>query len=132
MKDMQPEYVDELKDYDIDMLEHSLGKNAKDYKAIDLQGALVIMRNLLGSTLKKVGVQISKDSTSEDVDAKMKRNNVKVEHRMDYRFDDTWRNGLYVYKGMDLAGFISEPLRKQPSVFEIDRTPHIIVRAALQ
>ena len=59
MKDMQPEYVDELKDYDIDMLEHSLGKNAKDYKAIDLQDALVIMRNLLGSTLKKVGVQIS-------------------------------------------------------------------------
>lgn len=121
MKDMMPEYVDELKDYDIDMLEHNLDKNAKDYNA----GAAP---ELLFKTLKKLGVDISE--SEESVDAAMKKNGVKVEHRTNY--DDTWRNGTYIYKGMDLAGFISEPLFKKPGFFDINRSPSVVVRAALQ
>jgi len=132
MKNMMPEYVDELKGYDIDMLEHNLDKNAKDYKVDDLKSATLVIQSLLDKALKKVGVNIAEDSTEEGVDFLLKRHNVKVEHRKNYTGDDTWRNGIYVYKGMDLVGFISEPLFKKPDVFAIDRATHVVVRAALQ
>ena len=132
MKDMLPEYVDELKPYDIGMLEHNLSRNAKDYKTTNVRKALLIIQDLLDKTLKKVGINISEDSSATAVDAALAKNNVKVEHRAKYSDEDSWRNGIYVYKGMDLVGFISEPLYKKPSIFEIDITPFVFVRAALQ
>jgi len=132
MKNMMPEYVDELNAYDIDMLEHNLNRNAKDYKADNMDGAIGLIKGLLGETLNKVGVVFSSDSSAESVDEQLKETNVKVEHRSHYQEDDAWRNGIYVYKGMDLTGFISEPLVKRPSVFELDRAPYVVVRAALQ
>jgi len=132
MKNMMPEYVDELKAYDVDMLEHNLDRNAKDHTAKTPIEAFGIVRDLLDKTLKKAGVDISEDSTEAAVDSLLEKTNVKVEHRSHYQEDDTWRNGVYIYKGMDLLGFISEPLVKRPSVFELDRTPYVVVRSALQ
>lgn len=132
MKNMIPEYVDELKRYDIDMLEHNLNRNAKDYTASSPMEAFSIIRRLLDKTLKKAGVDISKDSSEDAVDALLKKTNVRVEHRVHYQADDVWRNGVYVYKAMDLLGFISEPLLKRPSAFDLNMTPYVVVRAALQ
>ncbi len=132
MKNMMPEYVSELKAYDIDMLEHNLDKNAEDHKAKSPKEAFDIIQQLLDKTLKRAGVNISEDSSADVVDSLLKKTNVKVEHRSHYQEDDTWRNGVYIYKGMDLMGFISEPLVKRPSVFELDRTPYVVVRSALQ
>jgi hypothetical protein len=132
MKNMMPEYVDELKRYDMDMLEHNLDRNAKDYTASDPKEAFNIVRHLLDKTLKRTGVDISKDSSEEAVDALLEKTNVRVEHRSNYQEDDAWRNGIYIYKGMDLAGFISEPLIKRPGVFEPGKPPYVVVRAALQ
>jgi len=132
MKNMMPEYVDELKDYDIDMLEHNLGRNSRDYKANNMKDAIDIIRGLLGKTLNKAGVVFSSNSSAESVDKQLKETNVKVEHRSHYQENDVWRNGIYVYKGMDLMGFISEPLIKNHGVFDINRAPYLMVRAALQ
>ena len=130
MKNMMPEYVEELEAYDVDMLEHNLEKNAKDYKTDSIKEALEVILGLLDRTLKKIGVDVS--GSEETIDSEMEKHDVKVEHRKNYCDDETWRNGIYVYKGMDLTGFISEPLVKRTSVFELDRTPYVVVRAALQ
>jgi len=132
MKDMLPEYIDELEHYDVDMLEHNLDNNAKDYKVSSLDGALVVIKSLLNKTLRRLGVDISSNSGERDVDAMLRTRDVKVEHRVNYDGDDVWRNGLYVYKGMDLVAFISEPIYRKAGLFDIDRTPSIVVRAALQ
>lgn len=131
MKDMLPEYIDELKGYDIDMLAHNLDRKAKDYQANDIGHAMTIIRKLLTKALNSVGITITKDSNEKNIDITLKQGNVKVEHRTNYKDDDIWRNGIYVYKNMDLIGFISVPLVKKPSFLEINKRPSIIVRSTV-
>ena len=131
MKNMMPEYVDELKPYDIDMLEHNLDKNAKDHIVKTIYDIGRITHELIFGTLKKIGVPVSEFSSGESIDALLKKHGVKVECRR-YSGDDEWRSGTYIYKGMDLVGFVSIPLFKKPSMFEINRTPQTVIRVALQ
>lgn len=132
MKNMLPEYVDELAPYDVDMLEHSLNKNAKDYTVKNIREARSLAVGLIDKAIKRAGVFITPNDTEISVKRTLKKQVVKIENRKGYSGDDAWRNGTYVYKGMELIGFISEPLYKRASILAINQSAEVVVRAAIQ
>jgi hypothetical protein len=57
----------------------------------------------------------------------MDRLGVRIEDRQNYNGENSWRNGLYIYKKGELVAFISSIVHDKPSPFAINRKEHWFV-----
>ncbi len=61
-------------------------------------------------------------------DMLMKRHRAKIESRVKYKTqEDSWKNGIYVFKRDELVAFISQMFVYKPGKFKIDQNRYIAV-----
>jgi hypothetical protein len=117
MRDMT---LDEMEASDIENLEYVMGKS-KEHSFANPIVADMFCKESLTAILKRCGVRCSAQANPRFVDKQLEDNGVKVERRK-YDGEDTWRSCLYVYKGNEIAGFVSLPSRTKLGFFKVRST----------
>lgn len=104
-------------------------KNAKKYNfGQDVAKAKAFIGACLDKSLKRCGLTASPHMKPKMVDMLMKRCKIKIESRSKYKDPkDAWKNGIYVYKGDQLAAFISQIFVYRPHYLKIDQQRYIAV-----
>lgn len=98
--------LDEIKADDVSMLEDALAHSKVEWFTKPDQ-AMQYIGDRLFKLLGRLGVKVKKGMNWRMVDAQLGAHKVRVENR-DYEDEDEWRSGIYVYKGDELAGWISK------------------------
>ena len=113
--------IDEVKADDIDQLEQVV-KVAQRFEFLDRKQAYKFQGICVQVALKNLGVEITKNVNPKFVDKQLADRGVKIEQRRYHGEDDVWRTGLYVYKGDELAFYVSNVKKNNPNPFSINRT----------
>ena len=118
---------DEVAENDEDMAKYAV-KNSKRYVFSNFKTAQAFMGKCVQITLNRCGLMILEGMPAEQVQKKMDKAKIQVENRAGlYRGEDTWRNGLYIFKAGELVAFVSVPFTQTPSPLAIDRSIKISV-----
>jgi len=100
--------LDEMATTDAEMLERCY-KQSDSFDFRSVRECQRFIAECMKATLSKFGVDLSAGADPNEVDAAMKKNGVKVEHRTKYPPAEAWKAGIYIYKNSELVAFISHP-----------------------
>lgn len=121
--------LDEIAANDLEMTKYAI-KNSKKYNfGKDMKKAVNFVRDCLGRTLVSLGIPHpappsnvnsyeAKIRHAAKLDKAMRKKQVKIEHRNQYRGNDMWRCGLYIYQRDELVCFISDVLTQRRTEFD--------------
>lgn len=112
--------IDEVKADDIDQLEQVF-KVSQRFEFFNKKQAYKFQGVCVQAALKNLGVEISRNINPKFVDKQLSDKGVKCEQRRYHGEDDVWRTGLYIYMKDELAFFISNVKKNNPSPFSINR-----------
>ncbi len=121
--------LDEVAENDLAMTKDAI-KNSKRYGFQTAKQAQAFMGRCVQTTLNGCGLMILEGMPAALVQRKMDSEKIQVESRTRdpnggpgpfYKGDDSWRNGLYIYKKGELAAFISAPMIEGDSPFAINK-----------
>jgi hypothetical protein len=116
--------LDEIAENDLNMVKDAI-KNANKYHfGHDMKKAVAFIRECLGKTLVRLGVSHpappgntrSPEALARHaakIDREMNERQIRIEHRNQYKGNDMWRCGLYVYQRDELVTFISDVLTQR-------------------
>jgi hypothetical protein len=116
--------LDEIADNDLEMTRDAIKNASKHHFGHDMNKAVAFIREALGKTLVHLGVSHPAppgNSRSREammrhaakIDREMKERQIRIEHRNNYKGDDMWRCGLYIYQRDELVTFISDVLTQR-------------------
>lgn len=112
--------LDEMADNDLEMVKDAV-KNCKRYRFNNPDAAAKFHFVAVDATLKYIGLDVLSNMSPGHLDNVMARDGIRIEDRQNYKGDDQWRNGLYIYKKGELVAFISSIVHNKPSPFAINR-----------
>lgn len=108
--------LEEVAANDMEMVKVAI-KNSKRHKFFDREKAFQFTGHCVKTTLDRLGVKIRPGIHPKIAERLMKTQKVIIEGRKNYRGEDIWRNGIYIYKSGELAAFVSNVFEyKRPSV----------------
>jgi len=105
----------DLGDRDRDNFQH-LMKTSTCFDLSDFKQASQFMMICFNRALQKCGLVMKEkiELGSSKYKKLLKKNNMRVETRMDYEDDELiYIPGIYIYKNNEIAGFVSRPLKKK-------------------
>lgn len=118
--------LDEMAENDLEMAKDAV-KNCQRYRFNNPLAAKRLHFVAIDATLKRVGLNVLEDFSPTAIQGNLDRLNVQIEDRQNYKGEDIWRNGLYIYKNGEIVAFISSILHEKPSPFAINRKDNYII-----
>lgn len=100
--------LQDIADHDRANLMHVIQTECKTYHFQNPKMAQAAGGEALRLALLRFGIEIDGTVPAETLDETMKAKGVRVESRLDYRDEDSFRNGIYVYRNNEIAYFISQ------------------------
>jgi hypothetical protein len=112
--------LDEVAANDLEMVKDAI-KNASKYRfGKDIRRAVTFVKLAVDATLKRLGIIVNPPTSpsmrltyAAMLDKQMREKQVRIEHRTNYKGDDTWRCGLYIYQRDELVVFVSDVLTER-------------------
>jgi hypothetical protein len=108
--------LDEIQDNDLEMVKYAV-KNANKHQLRNQRQAAQFVKHCLDITLKRLGVhvnpprgQLERARYAKILDQQMEEKKVRIENRNKYTDNESWRNGIYIFKNDELTTFISDIL----------------------
>lgn len=121
----------EIQADDIENLAHVIYKECIEYSFRNKSTATEFVGQCLFARLGKLGVTVNGQVHPKFVDRMLRKHGVKVENRHYDDQDDKWREGIYIYKGREIVGFISHPKPLRSKLLFFIR-PRLIVRTNIE
>ena len=109
-------------------------KNSKRYGFTKTNRAQAFVGRCVQMSLNHCGLMVVKGTPEIIIQKKMDEAKIQIESRIEdpwgrsfYKDENSWRNGIYIFKNGELAFFIGVPVAEVPSQFALDRTIKLTV-----
>lgn len=112
--------IDEIQENDLEMTRDAI-KNANKYHfGSNKIAALHFIKKAMDNTLRFLGVVVSVPNSpaarlryEKGLDKMLNDKQIRIENRTQYRGQDAWRCGLYIYQRDELVAFVSTVLTER-------------------
>ena len=112
--------LDEIAANDLEMTKDAIRRASKYRFGKDIRRAVTFVKLAVDATLKRLGIIVNPPTSpsmqvtyAAVLDKQMRDRQIRIEHRNNYKGDDAWRCGLYIYQRDELVAFVSDVLTER-------------------